>query len=226
MPRRREKKSRFVRPVFHMFCEGEKTEPNYLNDYVSRQWKAINGNGCTGSPANGQVKVRDVLCVEDLEENTPIALVNAAISKKRRCPEGDIFWVVYDREAVNKYKEADHARARSLAAAKDVHIALSNVCFEVWLLLHKQKTCAAYDSYDDLAHRSKLKKHFNGYNKADKLDLKDDEISSARLNAVRMNDSTRKGANSGDNAPSRLNPYTDMPYLLDAIDDFMAKMVR
>ena len=224
MPRHRGRKSRTVQSVFHMFCEGEKTEPNYLNDYVSRRWNAVRKQKERGTQYIDRVKVRDVLCVEDMEENTPIALVKAAIDKQRRCPAGDVFWVVYDREAVNKYKEADHAKARALADSNDIHIALSNVCFEVWLLLHKQKTCAAYDSYDDLARRSKLKKHFKGYDKANRLDLTDEEICGARDNARRMNEATRKGANKGDEVPSRLNPYTGMPYLLDAIDAFIAEI--
>ena len=36
MPKPRSAANKPVKPILHIFCEGEKTEPNYLNGYLGK----------------------------------------------------------------------------------------------------------------------------------------------------------------------------------------------
>ncbi|MCK5806568.1 MAG: RloB domain-containing protein [Lentisphaeria bacterium] len=207
MPKRKKQRLREkLKPVFHIFCEGEKTEPNYLGSYIERKLPGTK-----------------LVVVEKTRKNTPVQLVEEATKAQKKAPAGDAFWVVYDREAPRKYPDALHASARHKAEGK-VSIALSNVCFEVWLLLHFQSTSAPYDSCDDLLSRSALTTtHIQGYDKADRRQYSDEEIASARSNAERMNQQTMNSADPRWNVPHKWNPYTNVYELLDAIDEFGAE---
>ena len=195
-----------LKPLFHIFCEGAKTEPNYLKSYVEKKFP-----GTT------------LIVIEKRKKNTPVELVEEAAGNKK-CNAGapnDIYWAVYDRESTTKYPDRLHAKARIKAKANDINIALSNVCFEVWLLLHFRTSSAAYMNCDDLLKKSDLKKkHIKDYDKADRRDYLDAEIATARKNAPRMNKQTINGANSEWKEPHQWNPYTNVHELLDAIDAF------
>ena len=80
MPKKRNRPKRQLKPVMHIFCEGEKTEPGYLNGYLDRFF-----------PGNRSLKV---IKVEPTKKNTPKQLVDEAVSMKRSSPKGDVFWVV------------------------------------------------------------------------------------------------------------------------------------
>ncbi len=211
MPKSRKGQSRELKPRLRIFCEGEKTEPNYLNGYIER---CLRGTTLTK--------------VEKTEKNTPVQLVDEAIKAKncKDSPEGDIFWVVYDRESEGKYSAASHDQARDKAAAHGINIAFSNVCFEVWVLLHFQKTVPPCDSYDDLRKRTPLTTHIPKYDKGKKRQYTADEVASARRNAVRLNEQTIAAANSTWNKEHQWNPYTDVYKLLDAIDKFAEQYIE
>ena len=192
-------------PVLHIFCEGSATEPNYLERY------------------------KDLFCrnkaairVERNDKTTPIQLVEIAAQMKNssQAQPDDEFWVVYDRESPVHTSEKAHQEARDLALKSGVRIALSNVCFEVWLLMHFQATCAACDTCDVLTGRADFKKWFPGYEKGAGCTLTREQIEKARENARRMNDRTIKGADRSWTVPSKWNPYTKVNELLDAIDSF------
>lgn len=202
MPKKKNRPEQKLKPLFHIFCEGEKTEPNYLKKYIGRNFPRAT-----------------LFKIEKTEKNTPIQLVEEALKVKGRNPDGDIFWVVYDRESPTKYKDAFHAEARQKAGT-NIHIALSNVCFEVWLLLHFQSSSAQYASCADLLKRSKLKTYIKDYDKANNRTYSSEEIELARKNAERLNTQTKRGANSSSNQCHQWNPYTDIHKLLDEIDKF------
>lgn len=203
MPKKRIVQRLELKPRLHIFCEGEKTEPNYFRGYVETHF-----SGTRLSP------------VKKTEKNTPVQLVEVAIAAKQSNPPGDQFWVVYDREACNKYPDGLHAEARSTAQANGINIALSNVCFEVWILLHFQQAVAPYDSYEDLRKHSKLKEHIAGYDKGTRRRFSNSEVCAARKHAVKLNAETISGANPEWDQPHQWNPYTDVYALLDAIDEF------
>ncbi|MCU0664787.1 MAG: RloB family protein, partial [Myxococcota bacterium] len=203
MPKKPNRPKRTLRPVLHIFCEGEKTEPNYIHGYLDKF-----------HPGHRRLRV---IVIEKTDKNTPVQLIEEAIAKKKSAPEGDYFWVVYDRENEKKYPAKLHVNARVKANKHGVGIALSNVCFEVWILLHYQTGVAAYHSCDDLIAKSDLrKKHIPSYEKTQQnlFDVLADKVENARQNAERLNKSTRDAAEPKWTRPDQLNPYTDVHKLL------------
>lgn len=206
MPKHDKRPVRQVLPVLHIFCEGSKTEPNYIEHYKDLF--------CRNKKAS--------IVVEKTEKTTPVQLVETAIQLKNSPMVGknDKFWVVYDRESPVKYSEKFHQEARDKAAANGIHIALSNVCFEVWLLLHFQPTCAACNTCAELTGRKDFKSYFDKYEKGAECTYTPEAIMAARANAAKLNERTIKAADKSWNVPSMWNPYTDVHKLLDAIDAF------
>ena len=201
---------RGVRPVLHIFCEGSKTEPNYIEHYKDLF--------CLGKSAS--------IVVEKTDKTTPVQLVEEAVNlKNSSCScRTDEFWVVYDRESPVKYDEKLHQKAREKARKNGINIALSNVCFEVWLLLHYQSTCAACNTCDELIRRKDFKTYFPSYEKGSECRLSEADIMTARKNADSLNKRTINASNENWKEPSMWNPYTDMYRLLDAIDAFIERV--
>ena len=216
MPKPRSSKPLHLLPVMHIYCEGEKTEPHYIKSYISTKF-----------PGDRR---RDVIRVERTRKNTPVQLVDVAVAhkKSRDCPDHDVFWVVYDRESTTKYSDELHKRALDKAKANDIKIAISNVCFEVWLYLHFQKNTTPFSCYDDFISSSKFRNHLvamgiSHYEKGNQVlfsKLSEDQITSARRNAASMNQISLDCAAQGVTSPYKLNPYTDIHLLLDDIDSF------
>ncbi len=215
MPKKRNKAEKQPFRVFHIYCEGEKTEPNYLRSYIVQRFP-----GC-----------RLLIVIEPTNKNTPVQLVEEAIEKQKEQQKAgateDIFWVVYDRESEQGYTNDRHTKAREKAQAKDIQIALSNVCFEVWLLLHFQETVPPYSNYDDLIRNSPLRQHFckhglSDYDKGSKdiFKIVSAQIGTARTRAKQLNTQTQNSADAAATQPHQWNPYTDVYKLLDAIDEF------
>jgi hypothetical protein len=108
-----------------VFCEGERTEPEYLN------------------ALKRQPSVRDVASV-DLRVETgqggsvPLTLVSLAVDARRRArdEDGEIdeFWCVFDVEWPRNHPGLKEAIER--ARQYNIKLAISNPCFELWLILH------------------------------------------------------------------------------------------
>jgi len=217
MPKKNNRSKQDLKPILHIFCEGEKTEPNYLKGYLERFFST-----------NRRLKV---IKIEPTNKNTPKQLVEEAIKKQKYCPDGDSFWVVYDRESEQKYSDNLHAQAYNKAQKHNIDVALSNVCFEAWLLLHFTSSSAPYNCYDDLRKKSNLraeckKRGVKDYDKGNKEifdQLTENEIKTARVNAKRINEQSKCNANSSNTKPYQLNPFTDVYLLLDAIDAMASK---
>jgi RloB-like protein len=221
MPKSRKvRQEQQLKPLLRIYCEGTKTEPNYIQGYLDKFFST-----------NRRLKV---VKIEDTKKNTPKELVGVAVIAKKLANKtglSDAFWVVYDRESQHKYSDALHYKAYDTAQKNNISVALSNVCFEVWLLLHLQNTTAPYSCYDDLRNNSSLRKHLKirGIQDYDKgaEDIfnffSEEEIKNARVRAYRMNIQTQRSANSSQTKPYHLNPYTDVYKLLDAIDEIARK---
>ncbi len=216
MPKTRAKGTTPLGSVLHIFCEGEKTEPNYINAYVEKT-----------HPRNQRL-----VNVKKCSKNTPVQLVEAAVNlkKQRDTPDGDQFWVVYDRESTGKYKDSLHEDAYKHANSEGINLAISNVCFERWLLLHFTDSTAPYEDYTDLMKNSPLKKELkklglNDYRKSDSrlYNLISDRVKDARRRAITMNQHTLKSSGESKDKPYHLNPYTLVHELLDGIDKFVKK---
>ncbi|MBP5545250.1 MAG: RloB domain-containing protein [Kiritimatiellae bacterium] len=223
MPKKRLVK-RSLRPVFYIFCEGSKTEPYYLEHYIK--------NHCQGFRAIqvNRIKLDDIVKIPKTTKTDPISLVNMAVRQKSMSPspDRDRYWCAYDREAESTIPSKYHIKAFKEASDNGIKVAFSNVCFEVWLLLHKQEGCASYDSCDDLLKRSRMREFYPEYKKGCRREFADAEITVARKRAAKMNEGTCKGhaLNVSDALdPSHLvelNPYTNFYQLLDSIDAFLA----
>lgn len=206
MPKKRNKNNKIAKPVFHIYCEGEKTEPIYINGYINEYLS----------------EHRNILIVEENDKTTPVQLVELAIKDKKNNPENDIYWVVFDRESVNKYSHVLHLKAKKEAEKNGINIAISNICFEYWLLLHLKYTTAFYENYDDLIKNSELKTLLEKqglkvkYDKADTqiFDLLKNKIKDAIQNAEKVNNSAISGAEPGKESPCYLNAYTNFHELL------------
>jgi hypothetical protein len=216
MPKKRGEKNKKLKPVIHIFCEGEKTEPIYLNGYLSK--------------FHSSNRRLQVVKVEKTKKNTPVQLVEEAIKLKEDSitPNHDVFWVVYDREANSKYSDSLHQKALDKAKVANIHVSLTNVCFEVWLLLHLVDSTASYSSCKNLLTESPIKAKLKDlgikkYDKADKkiFDVISSSIDKAKKRAKKMNSATLKSSYNSVDKPHLLNPYTGVPELLDAIDEFV-----
>ena len=215
MPRPR--KPALLRPLrtMRIFCEGEKTEPNYLRGYLS---------------ISADSRRKSVIEVQKTKKNTPIQLVEEAI-KYKNSPgtlAGDVFWVVYDRESPAKYSESAHKKAFDAAEREGIKLAISNVCFEYWILLHFVYTSAPYTCFDDLRRRSVLNSEFLKVSGADYeksagtiFDIVKDRLEEARGRGRRLNAASLAAADPTRTRPYQLNPFVGVVDLLDDMDSFV-----
>ncbi|MFF0528057.1 RloB family protein [Nocardia amikacinitolerans] len=109
-----------VRTTFRVYVEGVSTEPEYI-DALKRL------------PEFADVVSVDV-SVEEAGA-TPMHLVESACADKRRTDlDVDFYWCLFDVEFPQRHPYLD--RARQMARDNGVHLAISNPCFEIWLILH------------------------------------------------------------------------------------------
>lgn len=129
--------TRKPRKTLLVFCEGEKTEPEYLN------------------ALKREPDVRDVAAVDLRVEtghggNVPLTLVSLAVDARGRAvdEDGEIdeFWCVFDVEWPRNHPRLSEAIER--AHNNDIQLAVSNPCFELWLILHFQDQGAWLDNDD------------------------------------------------------------------------------
>ena len=120
--------------TFLVVTEGKNTEPNYL--------KAL--------------RTRFQLAVENVEIHhpngtDPITLVEKAIElrdeRKKQAKKGsgvayDEVWVVFDLEKPNDERRMQAKQAMAIKDANNIKFAISDPCFEYWLLLHEEYTTA------------------------------------------------------------------------------------
>jgi hypothetical protein len=144
---RRKVATRKPRKTLLVFCEGERTEPEYLN------------------ALKRQPRVRDVAAVDLRVEagrggSVPQALVSMAADARTRAmdeeAEIDEFWCVFDVEWPKNHPGLKDAIER--ARQNGVQLAVSNPCFELWLILHFQD-CGAWLNND---HARRLRRELDG----------------------------------------------------------------
>jgi hypothetical protein len=108
-----------------VFCEGARTEPEYL-EALRRE------------PAVRQTAAVDIRIDADSAGFTPLGLVRKAIAARSKAlaEDGEIdeVWCVFDVEWPNNHP--GRLEAGKLADSHGTSIAVSNPCFEVWLVLH------------------------------------------------------------------------------------------
>lgn len=126
-------------------CEGEKTEPMYLNLVNARSDAAL-----------------IELVVVDETSTTPKQLVERACREKKAAERQgrqtkdpntkiDELWCAFDVDEHPLIKEA-----RQQAEANNIHLAVSNPCIEIWLLLH-------FKNQQGYIHRHDAKRELQNY---------------------------------------------------------------
>jgi hypothetical protein len=165
-------------------CGAKATEKDYLQGLVNH----------LGNPAV-TVRIRTKAC-------SPSQLVDYAVGERDRMGEDfDQVWCVFDVD------HFDVAGVTAAARRKGVEVAVSNPCFELWLILHFCGHTAYAAMYKDLL--PSLKRHVPGYDKA-RLDFKDyeDGWPDAGRRAKRLSPAGRE---------HETNPATGMWKLVDRI---------
>ncbi len=118
-PLKRNYRTRPQRQRFLIVCEGEKTEPNYLQ----------------GLKAKLPPNLVDIK-IEGVGANT-MSLINFAIRKQEIAEsQGQPYhnvWVVFDRDS---FPNDNFDNAISMAESRGMKVAWSNEAFELWYLLH------------------------------------------------------------------------------------------
>ena len=124
-----------------VYCGAARTERSYVDGL-----KAMRRRSGTSVLVRGSGKA-------------PVQLVRAAAAHRDRTPGAfDEVWCVVDVD------QFDIDSASSEARREGVHLAVSNPCFELWLLLHHAH-CRAYCA-DCSEVTRRLVKHVPGYDKA------------------------------------------------------------
>ncbi len=129
-PLRRKLPRREPRRQFVLYCEGKNTEPDYFAALKEVYVDAL-------------IDIRTVPAVgvpSTIAERASKHLNSGRRKKKNSFEENDEVWAVFDRD------EHPHVNdAVQKCKGNGVGVALSNPCFEVWLILH----IAPYDKPDD-----------------------------------------------------------------------------
>lgn len=185
--------SRTERKTVVVFCEGENSEPDYINGL--RRLPEVQRN------ASIDIEI-------DPQRGVPLTLVQLAANRKRRDGEVDEFWCVFDVEWPTNHPNLK--RAVQQAQANGIHVAISNPCFELWLILHHDNQTAFLDT--DTACRERRKRDGGCGKKIDAaeyLPRRQDAVQRARSLAARH-------AANGTEFPKD-NPSSTMYELLTAV---------
>jgi hypothetical protein len=182
--------------VVLIVCEGEKTEPYYLEKL--RAFHKLSS-----------VNVRIV----PPPRTDPLGIVNFAINQLNKDPEYNRAYCVFDRDGHATYGAAlRRVREATLCSAERLIAITSVPCFEIWLLLHYRYSAAPYTSSGGTsacdAVISELRDYFQDYTKANSavFDALVDKVEDARRHAQRLkqhNEDTQSE-----------NPATDMHILV------------
>lgn len=127
--------TRQLRKIILIFCEGARTEPEYLN-------------ALRRLPAVHDMAAVDIRIETGQGGSVPITLVTMAIAARRRAAgeEGEIdeVWCVFDVEWPRNHP--DLKMAVEQARQGGVEVAVSNPSFELWLILHFQDQSSWLDN--------------------------------------------------------------------------------
>ena len=114
-----------------IFCEGSAAEPDYL--------KAVKALPQVRSDTSINIEI-------DPEQGVPMTLVENAVRRKRCDDEVDEFWCVFDVEWPVHHPNLANAIER--ARAHGISLAISNPCFDLWLILHLADHTAFIENND------------------------------------------------------------------------------
>ena len=194
-PLRRPRKPQPLRRVIRIHAEGRVTEPKYLEELGRRHRDSIRIDiGETGAVPETLV---DRAC-RDMDHNR---------ARRREGPLYDEIWCVFD---VDEHPNLRGAIDR--ASQKKIKLAVSNPCFELWLLLHFRDQTAHISRQDAKRVANQLGIMEGKEIKSEMFDQLENRYETAKRRA-RMLDRKHEG----DGSPPRSNPSTGMWRLVDSI---------
>jgi hypothetical protein len=110
----------------------------------------------------------EVILAENTRGPAPISVVECAEGKCGEPGGYDQIFCVFDRDGHESFDRA-REKIKALSGRKKkplpINEAISVPCFELWVLLHFEKTDAPYDKCVDVINR--VRTHMPGYEKAD-----------------------------------------------------------
>jgi|GEM_PF-5612969 len=147
----RAKPEKFTNPIFHLYCDGQRTEPDYFL------------KGLKGLCKDLSLKIKD--SGKDFKTLLEKARLDSKCNKDGH-NEGNTFtWFISDREVSTipgVAKNPEKIKKLIEEAHKEgFKVAVSNPCFEIWLLMHLDKVSSAYKTTDKCIEE--LAKKLNGY---------------------------------------------------------------
>ena len=186
-------------PLVLVVCEGEVTEPQYINAFRlahGANTVRVRVEAPGGDPqalVERAVKLRDEAAVRAVREGDE----NVAF---------DEVWCVLDVD--------EHARlgeARTVAEQAAIRLAISNPCFELWLVLH----FADHGAHLNAKRTTELlKKHFPGYEKHVRFESLSPGYADAVRRAAALDQRHAKAGTDGG------NPSTGVYRLTERIREF------
>ena len=184
-----------------VLCEGACTEPEYLHA-IRRHLRVPEVNLRIFSPP-------DV-------PNTPKEMVARAkeIQKREKADPYDEVWCVFDVEAkATQTSRPGLPEALDAARSAKVQCAVSNPCFEIWLLWHEVEWTAAITS------ENAQKECRNRGITCGKHIEKPAHLTVTGRDAARQraNDATQRHERDGKTVPEEMNPSSGIYRLIDAI---------
>jgi len=143
----RKSPTRIPRRSILIVCEGEKTEPDYFKG-LRKKYRL----------STLEVEIAGEECGSD-----PNSVVRYACNRKNDEPDPDFdeVWCIIDVESYDNPR--DLTGPLNTASENNIKVALSNPCFEVWLLYHFERVGRAFDDCRDVI--SRLKTHIPNYTK-------------------------------------------------------------
>lgn len=110
--------TRIRKKTFHIYCEGENTEPEYFKSFPTGTEIKEKAIGLGKSRTN---LIEEVIILE---------------KKRKKNPDREI-WCIFDKDmTLTGNNDADYNNAIKLALSKGYKIGYSNDAFELWFLLH------------------------------------------------------------------------------------------
>ncbi|VAX38888.1 hypothetical protein MNBD_PLANCTO02-2826 [hydrothermal vent metagenome] len=141
------------KPLILIVCEGEVTEPEYLSGFA----KACRNARVTIEVEGGKGVPKTIVeCAKEYKKEAE----KRAKKEKDDNLKYDAIWCVFDVDT-----HPNIPAAINMAGDNDIELAISNPCFELWLLLHFQEQPGMQDC-NKLA--SMIKKHLSSYSKKNK----------------------------------------------------------
>lgn len=194
-PHRDRARTQTPRHIVRVLTEGRRTEPDYLSG-----WKRHNAGVHLDFAETGM---------------TPDALVRRAKEHVRRQPrkhaerEFDEIWCVFDTDAHKNLQQAMEDARQS-----GIRVAVSNPCFELWLVLHVQDQNRHIDRHA-VQRLSKQLGLSDGKRIAEAAkNTLIDHFQDAKQRAQALDE-----LHFGNNSPDRSNPSTDVWRLVDQLRD-------